>query len=375
MYRRGICVVVLACAIALAWSACAFAFDETTSTIFVAPDGCADCHVPNSTTTSSGTRFGPHGDYLTTTNRCVACHTVHAAPIGGEKLLPGQTIKDTCLTCHDGTSAFGEGVYGAIEARMGAGAVKSGHSVDTTSVVPGGNAATGGSRTASFTGENGYMTCSDCHSPHGSNCVTPFLGERQRSWQFYDNYHGELTVQVQNRLLKQKPGDSTVAVADYGSDWCAGCHAGRPSGLAAVHNHPVETDASQAGTLYTYRSLGIISVGPYPTSETTVGPAGINTKPDGFNRAYLMPYPRTGAQLGHNPICQQCHEDARDVGSLSADGTQATPSAAIVTQPDGRVATDNPRFQNFPHESTNDFLLVETADNLCLNCHPPAALP
>jgi predicted CXXCH cytochrome family protein len=37
--------------------------------------------------------------------------------------------------------------------------------------------------------------------------------------------------------------------------------------------------------------------------------------------------------------------------------------------------TDNPRFQNFPHETENPQLLVETDDDLCLNCHTPANLP
>jgi predicted CXXCH cytochrome family protein len=39
------------------------------------------------------------------------------------------------------------------------------------------------------------------------------------------------------------------------------------------------------------------------------------------------------------------------------------------------VTTDNPRFQNFPHETANTRMLVETGDDLCTNCHPPAVLP
>lgn len=375
MDRRGIRWVVFALVLALVAgaSSLAFAFDESGSGY-----ACVVCHVAPSNTTSSGTRWGPHGHYLTTTSRCEACHTIHDAPTDGHKLLPGQTVTDTCLTCHDGTSASGGGVYGAIEARTAdPNAVKASHSIDTTSVVPGGDVATGGSATYAFRGIDGTLTCADCHSPHGTDCVAAFLGERQRSWEFYRDYHGELTVQTQNRLLKRKPGTTATAVDEYGSDWCAACHAGRPSGIPTVHNHPVETAITQPDPAqrYSYRQLGIIDVGPYPTANTVLGPAGINTKPNGFNRAYLMPYPRVGAQLGHYPICQQCHEDARNVGSLDTTGTLATPSDAIVTQPDGRVDTDNPRFQNFPHETTNANLLVETVDDLCMNCHPPAALP
>ncbi|MDP2183037.1 MAG: cytochrome c3 family protein [Actinomycetota bacterium] len=47
----------------------------------------------------------------------------------------------------------------------------------------------------------------------------------------------------------------------------------------------------------------------------------------------------------------------------------------MIAQPDGLAATDNPRFQTFPHESVNRRLLVETYDNLCMNCHPTTSLP
>jgi len=210
------------------------------------------------------------------------------------------------------------------------------------------------------------------------------LGERQRAARFVNMVHnGIVPVQVQNRLLKRSPGGATTPVQEYGSDWCAACHAGRPSGLS-THNHPVDSlvaSGDPAYVPYNYRELGIVGTGPYPTASTVLGPAGIDTKEaNQYNRAYLMPYPRTGAQAGHYPICQQCHEDTRDVGSLTADGTQASPSPAIVTKADGTVATDNPRFQNFPHETTGYRLLVEASttgytDGLCMNCHPVAALP
>lgn len=363
----------------------AFAYDETVPGVPAnGPENCGSCHDPwgSHIIGGTGTRIGVHGGYLATTSKCEECHSVHEAPMGTTRLLPGPTITSTCFTCHDGTTVTGEGVYGAIAGR---GLTVGGrHGIDTTQSVPGGNPSTGGSSVGTFSGVNQTLTCSDCHSPHASNCVTPFLGERQRAGRFTHFSGNLLTVQVQNRLLKQRPGNATTSVADYGSDWCAACHAGRPSGSAMVNNHPVDSLAATSSPTYTpynYRQLAIIGSGPYPTSSTVLGPAGINTRlTTEYNRAYLMPYPRVGAQQGHYPICQQCHEDTRDVGSLTADGSQANPSAVVVTKADGTAATDNPRFQNFPHETTGYRLLVEATttaftDGLCMNCHPPTALP
>ncbi len=373
--RRGALTAVAVLVVIFTCCSNALAFDETTST-YTPGVGCADCHNPNGTT-GTGTRLGPHANYSATTSACECCHTIHDAPTAN-KLLPGETIKATCLTCHDGTSAEGQGVYGAIEARGAV--VGARHSIEMTNVVPGGNPSDGGSATMAFSGPNQTLTCSDCHSPHGRNLVTPFLGERQRSYWFQRDYHGLLTVQVQSRLLKQRPGGAATAVAEYGSDWCLACHQGRASGMAMIHNHPVESSLTTSNPA-NYRLAAIIGPGPYPTSDTTMAPMGINTRLSGqYNRGYLWPYPRTGAQAGRHPICQQCHEDTRYVGELTTDGTAAAPSTATVTSPDGRTASDNPRFQNFPHETVGYRMLVEATvtaytDDLCLNCHPTAQLP
>jgi hypothetical protein len=104
------------------------------------------------------------------------------------------------------------------------------------------------------------------------------------------------------------------------------------------------------------------------------------------NRGYLMPYPRTAQQQGHAPICQQCHEDSRSVGSLVGDGSSGDATPAVVAAGDGvqwtsgpgtwtPSPTDNPYFQNFPHETQNERMLVEQGDDLCMNCHPVTVLP
>ena len=149
---------------------------------------------------------------------------------------------------------------------------------------------------------------------------------------------------------------------------------------------------------YDYGNIAVLA-SDGPTSLTVIGALGglAPTVPEhgalggvlssGRNLGFLMPYPRTegpGGQVGHAPICQQCHEDARDCGVLSADGSQgdAAPFSVAFADSTGwsgsswtTTTVDNPRFQNFPHETENYRMLVETDDDLCLNCHPHVQLP
>ena len=392
--RRAITVVTLALLLGAAGIVAAqpaYAFREpfvggtgcaTCHYVIPFPSTCADCHdLQSNNTWFTNNKFtGPHGNYKTTTSKCDACHSVHQAPGGSLKLLPAATIVQTCETCHDGTGGYG--VYGAIRSVTGTAAL-GGHGIDTTSVVPGGNAATGGSTTMTFSGASGKLICTDCHNPHGANLVDPFVGDRRR-------VRADFPSLQTARLLRRQVGIATTGVVDYGSDWCLGCHAGRAS-KGTLMNHPVDSIGSTftVGAPYKYALLPILaSTGPTSATILTQGLGGVPTTsaasshPAGLppytsgNRGYLMPFPRTAQQTGHAPICQQCHEDARSVGTLEANGSATASSAVIAgTKADGLTANDNPRFQNFPHETLNANMLVETNDNLCLNCHPTAQLP
>ncbi|MCX8007329.1 MAG: hypothetical protein N3B11_04340 [Coriobacteriia bacterium] len=335
---------------------------------------CSRCHNPGaiiSYDVSGVYGTGPHGGYTALSSGRKACHTLHDAA-SGRDLLPGQTIRDTCFTCHDGTQ--GQGVYGTIVAR---GLTVGGqHRLETTAVVPGGNASTGGSATMAFSGANGTLTCSDCHSPHGNQTVAQFSrgsAFRPRTDWFLDvrpdhwmNLSPDLlpddVAPYTSLLLKQKPGGATTAVANYGSDWCLACHRGRASGMQGVFNHPVQ---SLLTTTLVYKTVWEFRL--EDTNENSI---------------FLWQYPRTGdlRREGMFPICQQCHEDTRYVGTLSADGRTRQPAPLTITAADGKSATDNPRFLNFPHETTGYRLLVEAtttafSDDLCLNCHPEQQLP
>lgn len=343
--------LILACSVAcaLSFASPAAAWNDGGTTDPSITD-CMFCHEDRGDPDNSRYEAGPHGGYTATTGNCQACHFVHDAP-GAIKLLWRDTITDTCFTCHDGSG--GKGVYGTIVARGFT--VGSGHSVDTTDVVPGGSADTGGDATYTFRGENGCMSCSDCHTPHHAQVVNEFWGDRDR---------GSMDVWTESdKLLKAKPNGVETAIAEYGSDWCAACHAGRASGLSEVHNHPVDSTTTHGTPFYYDRVARVKSA---VSLETTISYMARS------NWGYLMPTPRTADQAGHDPICQQCHEDSRDVGEPGAGVDY------VKDEDDGfdNVApVDNPRFEGFPHETVNSNMLVEPNDDLCLNCHTAAQLP
>jgi hypothetical protein len=262
-------------------------------------------------------------------------------------MLPGETLTETCEVCHDGTG--GPGVYGTLEARGLT--VASGHRTETTSSVPGGDESTGGTATPTFGGRDSTLSCGDCHSAHGTDIVEPFTTDRMRTATDTAGYFS-------GELLRRKPRSATTETAVYGSNWCGGCHKGRIVGQHDVFNHSVDVSPTPGAFDYEHVQV-IVGVGSSLTATGSLGQS---------NFGYVMPNPRTSGQGSHKPICQQCHEDARTVGD-EASGTIVATEVFSVTSADGSNATDNPRFQVFPHESVNPGLTIESGDDLCTNCH------
>ena len=343
----------------------ALAYDKTGS-----GRGCIDCHPAD----PGRQRSGPHGGYTTGTAKCATCHSIHAS--GSAEMMPAQSSRATCTVCHDDTG--GSGVYGVLESRgITPLAI---HRIDVTGTVPSG-ALSGESSQVEFSGQDGTLTCIDCHSPHDNACVPPFIGDRARGAADTSG-----TLVASDRLLRQRPTGAETSTATYGPGWCVACHKGRArysGGAGMGPNHPVSSESSGGAEPLDYSHVAVVT-GP-DSRETTIGALG------GSNFGYVMPDlgggVRTAEQAGSFPICQQCHEDARNVGNSvvatdgalnpARQGTIATNELFTVGEPDtGSVTTtytgpNNPRFQTFPHEGTNRGFLIETDDNLCLNCHLP----
>ena len=351
---KGVRFALISLVIVASFSAAtvAFAYSETTTTANhnISPSDCASCHGLGDVSVDA-TRTGPHLGYITSSRSCAGCHIVHAAPSPGSLLLPGQTITETCELCHDGTG--GQGVYGTLAARGLS--VQAAHRTETTTVVPGGSESTGGTSTVVFGGEGTTLSCGDCHQPHGVDLVEPFTSDRRRNTSDTVGFKS-------SELLRRKPTGATTETPVYGSDWCGACHKGRMSGVHTVVNHPVDSSATVGSAAFTYENLQrTTGVNSALTETGTLG---------GENLGYVMPWPRTPGQASHKPVCQQCHEDGRNVGDATS-GLIDSSEDFTVTSADGTQTTDNPRFQVFPHESPNQFLLIESSDDLCTNCHPP----
>jgi predicted CXXCH cytochrome family protein len=225
------------------------------------------------------------------------------------------------------------------------------------------------------------------------------------------------------------------ATAEYGSAFCYSCHQGRlgntqsgttgasivldPDVAALVTDNTLTAINHPTNMKLPYRAVGgltaasvgffgqnpsgIANGGGWPQAYMTglaLSNAGytmypVQVNPDGRVEDVNRQRPVVGTGSGA-PICQQCHEDFRNVeaafdysdtdkdvpfsdtvnGLIGATGS-TVPGAAHFIQ------AGNPLFQNFPHETEALRMLVEGGDSaqigggnnddLCLNCHVPGS--
>lgn len=388
--KKTLLITLMACVAVLAMSNSAYAYlqgygqpwgAEGTITVLpgygkISTSSCTACHGiadpsepagtnltggPYRSTGSNGRQYvtGPHGRYTNMTDKCRACHEVHEAA-SSWKLLPAATVFEVCNTCHDfsftgtGSNSGGGGPYGAIRAQGGV--VRARHNImgynntdtapsdgsvsyEATTIIPGSDLA---ALAAS-------LTCTNCHTPHGNTAMAMFLGERSRTW----GSGGFDATNTSNKLLKDDlAGAPAGTYTQYGSEWCAGCH-NRRHERADISNHPVDTQTAYAA--------------PEAAAGTT-WQAFLAAEPPTFTGGRMAGWSReatkSGSSFAWRPLCQQCHEDVRDVES-----------PWTITSIDGTAPGDNPRWQGFPHETASDNMTVETGDDLCLNCHTTNGLP
>lgn len=340
--RAGIRIALIAAVMAVAVFGIpmiAYAY----SSGFPGSDDCDQCHATDSQPSSAlWEGKGPHGYYTATTRKCAVCHSLHDAPVGGILLLTDSTISGTCLACHDGTG--GTAPYDAIEARGGV--VLSEHSIDTA-VIPGGS-----QNLAEVLG------CGDCHSVHRSGVVDPFIRD---SGIALDSNGGLIASDC---LLKSDVNTTTAdAFPVYGARWCASCHDERGSELGMTINHPVNTSG-----VFGYGEVTSTAGAQLDRADGWAGGSVLGM--GRTNGAYVMaPVDEVAdgrVENRQDPMCQQCHEDARDV---------ETKYDANYSDPNPVASGYDPLYITYPHQATNLYFLVESNDDLCLNCHNPSALP
>lgn len=289
--------------------------------------------------------LGPHANYTDDTQACRECHALHEAPspVGAVLLKASastieQAVLATCNLCH---GAGGPAIYKPYAVPTFT--VQSRHSPTIT--------LTTFSYLGIATPEAGVpairkILCLSCHNPHGSSLYT------------VPTFTSDTTYGVSNALLRlpgtasigfRLPGAGTTGTpAAYGAQWCRDCH-----------NKPENIVAHKLGP----------SGEPHPISSTATyqlvwywaTPTYVQGKLGGTTSAYVM-YDRALID-DPDPICQQCHEDARNV-----EGVFRVTTASYL-------ATDNPPYKNFPHQGINPGFRVETGDDLCTNCHPIEELP
>ncbi len=269
--------------------------------------------------------FGPHGNYSNTTDKCLDCHDVHEAQ-SAFKLLPQPTVYQACIYCHDGTTA--RKVYGRITSPGAQ------HDCEVTTTVPGSSPNT---LPTTF-------TCSSCHSPHDNNTVAEFVGDA--------------TDLATNRLLKLNPNANfdVGSYTEYGAAFCGDCHANRHAGSPSLNNHPVSTPTAYDTVSYWNGSVSTATIG--------LGRS---------NAGYQMR--DVSGQDDPDPICQQCHEDSRDVETAFSHETTGWGWPGGNPANYGYDASGNPQWVLFPHETVRPRFKVESGDDLCLNCHPASQLP
>lgn len=390
--------------------------------------GCTFCHTNQREHTA-----GPHGGYQTTTDKCMACHTVHKAE--NEALLPGTTVTGTCNFCHDLTQTEYAPYYTAY---LPSGeSIKSAHQVqgldiptsglgnwDGSLSIPGGDPVSGGAKNLDASAQGRLstttkFTCDSCHTPHAieGSTVQPYFGESHLKFEI--NSAGDAgRFWLTDRLLKAKlNGSSGFRYTKYSSDWCAGCHLGRYKN-GVIHNHPVAmTGAVPDGITAAdptdaegYQFLNFLTGADFDNGASKTWLINNAKTSDGRYNVFYWAKDGSADLISGNIVDLDERGSGPRVLKLDPRSnkqytmTAGDPVNHNAARPDGYVSIleypDGPSCQQchgnarnvedpfleslevnehmvmtFPHVSRYESLTVENNDDFCTNCHGLEDLP
>lgn len=153
----------------------------------------------------------PHNLYVSTTDKCAACHRPHIGQ-GPYLRKMGTSEQTLCLSCHDGTGAgtninleFNKTWTGNVS-----------HNLSQANWVhsPYENAST------SFNGTNRHVECEDCHQQHGQYPRTLNIGNNALS----PNQYATWGIGVNNTAANTSPTYFYRSEASYEFETCFKCH-------------------------------------------------------------------------------------------------------------------------------------------------------
>lgn len=254
----------------------------------------------------------PHTGFGATTDYCISCHDIHEAS-GDYVLTRASTVTGVCGTCH---GLFGAAAPGNVPAVWG---------------NPPGNMAgtdpTASTKAAYKYGFSGGMTGGQMDAVPGHSLGVMMGGTVARSSDTIPGGSVDLKVMTSGQYGGPTEGlyggESTTTFSGTAGLYCASCH----------------TPHSELGQVITGSKL----LSKQPNHSTT-----------------------SPAASDEYSFCIKCHDKRDDVGV-----EQNHPAQAYCLTCHANKAGES----DFPHSSSNQRILFEEPDALCLICHSGATLP
>lgn len=262
----------------------------------------------------------PHGSYNSVTPKCAKCHTGHVA--GAEGIARGNSQRETCYACHDGSNASPDIRHQFGENTIGSSVYSSHHPVPEGTQIctnchdphlandsaPGGTAsllAVGPSKISS-----GNAVCGYCHGPgstapggdmltlftgtaHDVTMTNPASGTQIKCARCHQPHGSSLDVLLRNNITD----NSGVTRAVYGNNntVCFACH------VSATGGYSGET----------------IFKTTYHGTKTSSTVATVTYKGTAYSGTQCLnchePHGKTGVtyyrRANGNTLCITCHDD------------------------------------------------------------------